>query len=54
MQELLLDAELEVVAGGGHLVLPLAELPWVEWLEQLARRAGFTASSTEMATAKGH
>ena len=33
-------AELTVLARAGHLVLPLAEEPWGERLESLARRAG--------------
>ena len=37
------DAELTVLPGAGHLVLPLAEEPWVERLEALARRAGLAA-----------
>lgn len=34
------DAELELVPGGGHLILPLESEPWGERLERLAARAG--------------
>ena len=34
------NATFEVVEGGGHLVLPLSEEPWVERLEAVAARAG--------------
>jgi len=36
----LADAELTLLPSAGHLVLPLAEEPWEERLERLARRAG--------------
>ncbi len=36
-------ATLEVLPGGGHLVLPLAEEPWPERVADLARRAGWIA-----------
>ncbi|MFT7671060.1 MAG: pimeloyl-ACP methyl ester carboxylesterase [Planctomycetota bacterium] len=35
------DATLEIVQGGGHLILPLATQPWVQRLEDLAKRASF-------------
>lgn len=38
MHALLPDVELEVLPGAGHLVLPLAEEPWLERMERLARR----------------
>lgn len=38
-------ATLEVLAGGGHLVLPLEEEPWLERVEDLARRAGMLAEN---------
>jgi pimeloyl-ACP methyl ester carboxylesterase len=34
------DCELTLLERAGHVVLPLAEEPWVERLERLARRAG--------------
>lgn len=34
------NATLEVVSGGGHLILPLASEPWPERLHELAQRAG--------------
>lgn len=37
------DAELQVIRGGGHVILPLSTLPWVEWLDALAVRAGWGA-----------
>lgn len=40
LQRLLPDATLEVLPGGGHVVLPLAEEPWVERVLALGRRAG--------------
>lgn len=40
MASALPDAELEVVRGGGHLLLPLSTLPWEDWLEKLCERAG--------------
>ena len=40
MQESLPDATLEVISGGGHLILPLAGEPWPERMHELARRAG--------------
>jgi alpha-beta hydrolase superfamily lysophospholipase len=40
MQRGLPDAELEVIRGGGHLLLPLSSLPWEDWLEKLCVRAG--------------
>jgi pimeloyl-ACP methyl ester carboxylesterase len=42
MQRALPDAELTVIEGGGHLVLPLASLPWEGWLAKLCERAGLT------------
>lgn len=36
-------ATLDVIARANHLVLPLAEEPWIERLEALARRAGLLA-----------
>lgn len=39
MQDRLPDAVVHVVRGGGHLLLPLAELPWPSWLAELAQRA---------------
>ena len=39
MKELLPDVEVEIVSGGGHLILPLEGLPWVEWLGRLVERA---------------
>lgn len=42
MQRALPDAELTVIEGGGHLVLPLARLPWEEWLAKLCERAGLS------------
>ena len=38
--ERLPNATLEVVPGGGHLLLPLASQPWQERLENLQQRAG--------------
>ncbi|MCB9915993.1 MAG: alpha/beta hydrolase [Planctomycetes bacterium] len=35
------QATLDVLPGGGHLVLPLAAEPWPERLQELGRRAGF-------------
>jgi len=32
MQQLLPNANVEIVDGGGHLILPLASLPWERWL----------------------
>lgn len=40
LKGLLPDATLEVLPGGGHVVLPLAEEPWVERVLALGRRAG--------------
>ena len=40
LQRLLPDATLEVLPGGGHVVLPLVEEPWVERVFALAERAG--------------
>ena len=40
------DATLEVLPGGGHLVLPLAEEPWPERVADLARRAGLPGGGT--------
>lgn len=37
------NAELITLPNAGHLVLPLPEEPWVERLQRLAERAGFTA-----------
>jgi len=34
------DAELEILRDAGHVVLPLADEPWVERLQRLAARAG--------------
>jgi len=34
------DSTLEIVPGGGHLILPLPDEPWPERLEGLAGRAG--------------
>lgn len=34
------DAELTILRDAGHVILPLAEEPWVERLERLAARAG--------------
>lgn len=45
MAAVLPDAALTVLPRAGHLVLPLAEEPWVERLEALARRAGLDARS---------
>ena len=39
MQERLPHATTSVVDGGGHLILPLASLPWRDWLGELANRA---------------
>ncbi|MFQ5505386.1 MAG: alpha/beta fold hydrolase [Planctomycetota bacterium] len=39
MCDALRNAELEVIEGGGHLILPLEKLPWPRWLMQLAERA---------------
>jgi len=33
------DVEYVEIPGGGHVVLPLSSLPWVDWLEKLCRRA---------------
>ena len=41
MAKSLPDATLEVISGGGHLVLPLASEPWPERVKALAKRAGF-------------
>jgi len=38
MSEHLCDATLEIVPGGGHLLLPLASQPWEERLERLLGR----------------
>lgn len=38
MAALLPDATVEIVTGGGHLILPL-DLPWTDWLLRLAERA---------------
>jgi len=46
MQALLPDAELEVIEGGGHLVLPIPAQPWRERLERLAVRAGLITSAS--------
>lgn len=43
LQAGLRDEQLTVIAGGGHLVLPLSRLPWVDWLEKLCDRAGLAA-----------
>jgi pimeloyl-ACP methyl ester carboxylesterase len=40
MQAKLADSELFVIQDAGHVVLPLAEEPWEERLERLARRSG--------------
>ncbi|MCA8966500.1 MAG: alpha/beta fold hydrolase [Planctomycetes bacterium] len=40
------DATLQVVPRAGHLLLPLAELPWPEWLAALWARAGGDRGST--------
>ena len=40
MQERLPDAELEILPGAGHLVLPLRSEPWIERIESLLERAG--------------
>ena len=40
MAERMPAAELTVLEHAGHVVLPLAEEPWVERLERLAERAG--------------
>jgi pimeloyl-ACP methyl ester carboxylesterase len=45
LQRLLLDATLEVLPGGGHVVLPLEEEPWLERVFDLAERAGFDVES---------
>jgi len=45
MAERLPDATLEILHGGGHLVLPLSREPWVERLTALARRAGLAPAS---------
>ncbi|MCB9892044.1 MAG: alpha/beta fold hydrolase [Planctomycetes bacterium] len=37
MQEHIPHATLEVVEGGGHLILPLSPLPWPEWIAALAQ-----------------
>jgi pimeloyl-ACP methyl ester carboxylesterase len=44
MQARIPGSELTELAAAGHLVLPLAEEPWEERLESLARRAGLQAS----------
>ena len=36
MERALPDAKLQVVEGGGHLILPLRDLPWRDWLLDLA------------------
>ncbi|MCA8968702.1 MAG: alpha/beta fold hydrolase [Planctomycetes bacterium] len=36
MQEHIAHATLEIVEGGGHLILPLSRLPWPEWIRALA------------------
>lgn len=33
-------AQLQIVDGGGHVLLPLASLPWADWLAELSSRAG--------------
>ena len=38
------DATYEVLPGTGHLILPLAEEPWVERMRSLAVRAGLGAA----------
>jgi pimeloyl-ACP methyl ester carboxylesterase len=40
LQKGLPQATLEVVLGGGHMILPLADEPWPERMAQLAQRAG--------------
>lgn len=40
MAKRLRDAELVILPRAGHLVLPLADEPWEERLERLARRCG--------------
>jgi pimeloyl-ACP methyl ester carboxylesterase len=39
MAALLPDATVEIIDGGGHLILPL-DLPWTDWFLRLAERAG--------------
>ncbi|MEO2094456.1 MAG: alpha/beta hydrolase [bacterium] len=41
IKRVLSDATLEIIPGGGHLILPLAAEPWVERIDALALRAGF-------------
>lgn len=48
MAELLPDATLEVLPRSGHLVLPLADEPWVERLTALAARAGLTPGASRV------
>ena len=43
MQAALPDAELSLIPRGGHVVLPLLSLPWVDSLEKLCERAGLAA-----------
>jgi len=33
------DATLKMIPNGGHVVLPLRALPWIEWLAELNERA---------------
>lgn len=47
MAERLPDATLEILRGGGHLVLPLSREPWVERLAALAARAGLAPDSPD-------
>ena len=42
MYERLSDATLEILPRAGHLVLPLAEEPWVQRLQILAARSGIS------------
>jgi hypothetical protein len=45
MERGLADATLEILPRAGHVVLPLAEEPWVERLSALAARAEQAATS---------
>jgi pimeloyl-ACP methyl ester carboxylesterase len=37
-------AQLRIIAGGGHLILPLQDLPWPEWLLELAEASKIRGS----------
>jgi pimeloyl-ACP methyl ester carboxylesterase len=47
MAEALPNVELEILEQAGHVVLPLAEEPWVERRQELARRAGLEVSGDD-------